>query len=124
MNYSKIELDPKRLHVMNNYALIEFIDDDIEKSKSILIIKQNNSSKLRSKYVGRVLDRPDEIRGNADGSYMLSLKNIEKGKSIVAYDPRSIQLESKWDGKKYHVIRAEDIYCILDGYGKGGESDG
>ena len=116
MNFSKIELDPKKLHVMNNYALVEFIDDDIEKSKTIIIVKQNNSTKLRSQYVGKVLDRPDTIKGNLAGTYELNLSNIEKGKTIVAYDPRSIELESNWEGKRYHVIRAEDIYCILDGY--------
>lgn len=118
MNY--IEVDPSKVHVMNNYALVEFIDDDIEKNKLIQIVKQNNSTKLRSIYVGRIIDRPEFIYNDASQTTKVSLDDLVKGESIIAYNPMSIQYGVKHEDKEYHIIRAEDIYCKLVDYKKEG----
>lgn len=111
-----INIDPRKIHVMNNNALVEFIDDDIEKSKIIIIKKQNYSSKIRSNYVGRIIDRPNFMYTNKEKTSKASLESLIKGESIISYDPRSIQFTINWNDKVYHVIRVEDIYCELDGY--------
>lgn len=113
-----IEKDPSKVHVMNNYALVEFIDDDIVKNKLIFISKRNYSTKIRSNYVGKIIDRPNEVKLNAEGTYTAKLDNLIKSKTIVGYDPRSIQVKIKWKDKEYHIIRIEDVYCIVEDYEK------
>lgn len=117
------ELNPSKIHVMNNNALVEFIDDDIQKNESIVIVKQNYSSKIRSNYVGRIIDRPDFMYINKDQTAKASLEDLIKGESIISYDPRSIQLKFKWEDKIYHLIRVEDIYCKLEGYEEKSKED-
>lgn len=120
MAYTKMKCKISTIHVMNNYALVKFIDDDIQKNPIIVIAKRNNSTKLRSNYVGLIIDRPDEVYGNADQSVIIPLNNLIKNETIVSYDPRSIQVEitDEDTDEIYHLIRSEDIFCILEDYQK------
>ena len=113
-----IKTDPAKVHVMNNYALVEFIDDDLQKSKTIVVVKQNNSTKFRSIYVGKILDRPDFVYSDKTLKNKFPLDDLVKGETIIAYNPMSIQFKIEHEGKEYHVIRIEDVYGIVDDYHK------
>ena len=111
-------IDPNRLNLIdsNNYMLVEFLDDDVQKmSKFIRIIKQNNSTKYRSIYVGRVVKHPDICYS---GELQFPLDSLIDNKTIIAYNPMSIKVDSEWEEKHYHIIRVEDIYCILEDWVK------
>lgn len=117
MNYLKC--DPSKIRTMNNYCIVEYLDDDVTKlSQKIVIIKQNNSTKLRSIYVGRMIQHPDFMYGNADKTVEFSLESIKDNETIVAYNPMSINTEVEWEDKKYHLIRVEDIHCVLEDWVK------
>jgi len=109
------DIDVSKIKVLNNYMLVRFIQDGIEKEGPIKIVKLNNSTKLRSQSVGEVINCPDSILSESKG-ITISLKDLQKEGTVVAYNPMSVQMEIKEDGEVYQIIRSEDVICILDGF--------
>lgn len=104
----------KNLKVINNFVLVQY-KRDLDENSFIKIVKMNNSSMLRTVFLGTVIKHPTFYYMNDNHTSKVYLTALEDNKTEIAYDPKSIQIEIyDDDDNRYHIIRAEDIFYFVE----------
>lgn len=101
------EADPYGISVLHNNILVKEIPEQ-EKINGVYIVKSETKRQFMAK--GEVVTSTDcvkDIKGNV--LYDLDLKPGDR----VLYDNRAVQYPIAWEGEHYFVIRAEDVYCVI-----------
>ena len=99
--------NPYEIKAMNNHAVIEVIPD-AEIVNGLYVVPSTDKKDFVKK--GKIISSTQKVTDRLNKELYESLL---KKDDIVLYDKRSAQFSMTWKGNLFHIVRTEDIFCIV-----------